>query len=135
MDMSRVLNLLSHKVNSVHHLFFTAVCICDSHSHNSKNMERFTNLRVILAWGCQSSPHRSNFSMCAAEPSRTVNFRIEKCEEERLKLVGKFLAHAWECMMRFYWLIFRCFFLSFFAILGLPLQHMEVPRLGVESQL
>ena len=29
----------------------------------------------------------------------------------------------------------KCFFLSFFIFLGLHLQHMEVARLGVKSEL
>ena len=32
-------------------------------------------------------------------------------------------------------LLFLFFFPSFFLFLGLHLQHMEIPRLGVESEL
>ena len=31
--------------------------------------------------------------------------------------------------------LFVCLFLSFLSFLGLLLRHMEVPRLGVESEL
>ena len=55
-------------------------CLFFSHlekNHILKNMERFMNLRVILAQGpCWSSLYCSNFSICAAEASTELYFHI-----------------------------------------------------------
>ena len=52
------------------------VDVGDRYGGGKQNMERFTNLRVILARGpCQSSLYYFNFSICAVKVSMGVDFK------------------------------------------------------------
>ena len=47
-------------------------------------------------------------------------------------MIGKYFPHSGGCNFT---LLFLFFYFLFFCFLGPHLQHMEIPRLGVESEL